>query len=272
VLTDWSSEESLYAACIGVDVVIHAAGMNAQDSADDPVSALTINGVGSARLAIAAREAGVKRFLYFSTAHVYSSKLIGTILEDNCPTNTHPYASSHLAGEFALRHIGQTSELEVLILRMSNAFGAPKIIRSNCWGLLAQDLCRQIFEHKKMLLSTAGDQWRDFIPLTAVCEAVDKLIVIGTNLNTIGVLNLGGQAMRVIDMALLIQERARKLFNTVPPIVRPLSHNESKPEALDYCCERLERLIGEREINMVAEVDGLLRFCATTFEWQNNSV
>ena len=70
---DWNSVDALEAACSGADVVIQAAGMNAQDCAADPVAALMVNGVATARLMEAAGRAAVKRFVYLSTAHVYGS-------------------------------------------------------------------------------------------------------------------------------------------------------------------------------------------------------
>jgi UDP-glucose 4-epimerase len=36
--------ESIVSLCKGVDVVIHAAGLNAQDSANSPTSAIKVNG------------------------------------------------------------------------------------------------------------------------------------------------------------------------------------------------------------------------------------
>jgi UDP-glucose 4-epimerase len=94
----WHDAAALERSCRGVDVVIHAAGMNAQDCAADPVSALEFNGLATARLLAAAIRAGVQRFIYLSTAHVYASPLVGTITENTCPRNLHPYATSHLGG------------------------------------------------------------------------------------------------------------------------------------------------------------------------------
>ena len=118
--------------------------MNAQDCDADPVAAFQVNGVGSARLRLAANRAGVRRIIYFSTAHVYRSPLVGTITEDCRTLNLHPYAKSHLAGESALYSYPDLTGPETLVLRMSNAFGAPLHPSANCWGLLANDLCNKL--------------------------------------------------------------------------------------------------------------------------------
>jgi UDP-glucose 4-epimerase len=265
VPTDWDDEKSLYAACLHMDAVIHAAGMNASEAIEDPVGAFTINCLGSARLANAARRAGVGRVLYFSSAHVYASPLTGKISEGDCPMNLHPYASSHLAGEFAMRQASQENDIQVLALRLSNAFGAPIEAQANCWRLLANDLCRQVAETGKMHLATSGQQWRDFIPLTAVCEVVARILESGKNLNAVGVLNLGGSALRVIEMAKLIQARAGALFGHMPTLERPSTTGANDYLPIDYRCDRLIRFIGAPVIDINSEIDGLLQYCCTHF-------
>ena len=95
----WHSDNSLESICKNIDIIIQAAGMNANDSAKDPIGALHSNGVATLRLLTAACRAGVKRFVYLSTAHIYADPLVGVISENTCPKNLHPYATSHFAGE-----------------------------------------------------------------------------------------------------------------------------------------------------------------------------
>ena len=53
---DWHDGGSLERCCRGVDAIVHASGMNAQECSSDPVAALEVNGVLTARLAAAAVE------------------------------------------------------------------------------------------------------------------------------------------------------------------------------------------------------------------------
>ncbi len=266
VQINWEEEETLYVACQGVEAVIHASGMNAGDCAEDPVGALAVNGLGSAKLARAARRAGVSRLIYFSSAHVYANPLTGSISEDICPSNLHPYASSHLAAEYVLRQAGQEGGMQVLVLRMSNAFGAPVQPQINCWSLLVNDLCRQYARRGCLQLATSGQQWRDFIPLTDVCEAVVRLLESGHDFNTAGVLNLGGCAMRVVDMAELVSTRVAALLGRSALVERPVVLDAAGVLAsLDYRCDRLTNLIGTLPRDMAGEIDGLLAFCMRHF-------
>ena len=99
---NWDDPISLELSCREVDVLIHAAGMNAQECLADPVAALAFNGVATARLVAAATRARVNHMICLSTAHVYDSPLEGVITENSCPQNLHPYATSHLAGDHAV--------------------------------------------------------------------------------------------------------------------------------------------------------------------------
>ena len=54
VQMDWTDDHSLTMACKNMDVVIHTAGMNASECADNPPMALEVNGSATARLVAAA--------------------------------------------------------------------------------------------------------------------------------------------------------------------------------------------------------------------------
>jgi len=129
-------------------VVILAAGMNAQDCLANPVAALDFNGVAIARFVGAAARAGVKRCIYLSAAHVYASPRVGNISEETCPKNLHPYATSHLSGEYAVLAANDRREMQGFVLRLSNAFGPPTSREVKCWSLVTNDLCRQAIEKK----------------------------------------------------------------------------------------------------------------------------
>lgn len=273
VQINWEEEETLYAACKGVDAVIHASGMNAVDCSSDPVGALVVNGVGSAKLARAASRAGVERLIYFSTAHVYSNPLTGSISEDSCPSNLHPYASSKMAAEYVLRKASQEWGMQVLVLRMSNAFGAPLQPETNCWTLLVNDLCRQYARGGCLKLASNGQQWRDFIPLTDVCETVVRLLEGGHDFNSESVLNLGGCAMRVFDMAELVRARVNALFGRSVLVERSAVLDSAGVSAeLDYRCDRMTNLIGTVPRDLSGEIDGLLTFCMSHFHTNDTSV
>lgn len=266
VQTCWGDESALDQICGGVEVVIHAAGMNAQDCAANPVAALEFNGLATARLLAASIRTDVKRFFYPSTAHVYASPLIGTITEDTCPRNMHPYASSHLAGESAVLNASQCDKIEGIVLRLSNAFGAPVDKFVNCWMLLVNDLCRQAVIKHSLTLRSAGLQRRDFVALHDVGRALAHLIDLRKEQAGDGIFNIGGAwSPRVIDMVDLVQERCSAVLGFTPNIIRPEPGDGDVLLDLDFKIDRLLATGFELSGNVVAEIDAALLFCSEAF-------
>lgn len=140
---DWTSTDSLTEACCNVDCVVHLAAMNEIESARDPVSALQMNGMASLRLLEAAKAAGVRRFVYFSTAHVYGAPLQGEITEKTMPRPAHPYAITHRVSEDFVLSAHDQKHIEGIVVRLSNGFGAPVTPYIDRWTLLVNDLCKQ---------------------------------------------------------------------------------------------------------------------------------
>ena len=64
----WEDDRTLVRCCDGVDGVIQAAGMNAQDCENDPLQALVVNGEQTSNLVKASVKQNVKQFIYFSTS------------------------------------------------------------------------------------------------------------------------------------------------------------------------------------------------------------
>jgi len=262
--TRWESPASLEEICTGVDAVVHLAGMNAQDCAADPVAALTVNGVATARLVQAAVRCGVKRFIYLSTAHVYGSPLTGVITEATCPANLHPYATSHRAGEDLVLAGQQKGEIVSIVVRLSNAFGAPAHKDANCWMLSVNDLCQQAVITQKMVLHSSGLQRRDFITLTDACRAITHLLHIPADKIGDGLFNVGGAwSPTILEMTQRIAERIYLATGSRPEILRREDQITGPEELLDYRVNKLTdtgfSLSGSGSDDQ--ELDGLIHFC-----------
>jgi len=264
VETRWDSSAALEHACTGVDAVVHLAGMNAQDCAANPVLAVEFNACATARLVHAAVRQRVKRFLYVSTAHVYGSPLSGVITEETCPVSLHPYATSHRAGEDVVRAASQRGEIEGIVARLSNTYGAPARKEVNCWTLLVNDLCRQALTTQRMALHTSGMQRRDFIALTDACRAIRQLLEIPAAKLDNGLFNLGGRwSPTILEMTNRIAERIFVATGRRPGISRKASQADKNQESLDYEISKLVKtgfaLSGNDLVDQ--EIDGLIQFC-----------
>ena len=265
VTLDWASTEALTVACQGVDCIIHLAAMNEVESARDPVGALEMNGLACLRLLEAGKSSGVRRFVYFSTAHVYGTPLKGNIDESSLPRPVHPYAITHKVAEDFVLAAHDRKQIEGVVIRLSNGFGAPVTPDVDRWTLLVNDLCRQAAISGELRLSSAGSQLRDFITLTDVARAVNHLLKLDAGQLADGLFNLGGgKAMSILEMSERIAVRWRALTGRDIAIVRPAGDGVPPP-ALNYRCDKLAAtgftLIGQVD----REVDDTLQLCLRAF-------
>jgi UDP-glucose 4-epimerase len=261
---EWDNISSLESACEGVDIIVHAAGMNAADSKSNPTEALKVNGLHTANLLDSAISSGVGKFLYISTGHVYKSPLSGNVLETNKLENIHPYASSHHAGEDMVRYAHQQQLICGIVTRLSNGYGSPMHKHVDCWMLLVNDLCRQAVETGRLVLNSSGVQCRDFIPMTSLCEILSNLITKDKHTIGDGVFNVGsGQSMSVWEMACLTQTRCETLLNQKISLSK--SETPNKASNFEYIINKLMDTGIYCKVNHVAEIDKLICFCKKYF-------
>lgn len=264
--TDWQNFDALAILCKDIDIIIHAAGINAQDSALDPQSAQQFNSVTTGNLANIAATEGVKRFIYLSTAHVYSNPLRGTIDESTRPTNKHPYASSHLKGEDAVRNVSFRFPMETIIARLSNIYGAPASPNPQCWSLLTNDLCKQAIEKGELHLNTNGNQMRDFLDMGTATEMLAFLCQMSISPEKSITLNIGkGKSKSLLEMAATIQIRCQVNFGFTPEIyVNEKNISENNSDLL-FNVDRIHNAGFSSKENEVSEIDNLLNFCKRHF-------
>jgi len=260
----WDSPKELAEACAGIDCVVHLAAMNEIYSALDPVGALRVNGLASLVLQKAAQDAGVRRFVYFSTAHVYGAPLAGRICEVTLPRPRHPYAITHRVAEDFVLAAQAARQLEGVVIRLSNGFGVPMTAGVDRWTLLVNDLCRQAVTSGELRLQSAGTQLRDFITLDDVGRAVQHLLELDSLSLGDGLFNLGDRTLSVFEMAQKVASRAATLLGREVPIFR-LSDNGELPLYLSYECAKLKATGFALRSAMDDEIDSTLALCQHAF-------
>lgn len=259
---DILNDDDIKNSCKNIDIIIHFAALNEIDSLNDPGRALLINGLGTQKLVISAETAGVTRFIYFSTAHIYCSPLEGTISETTIPRPVHPYAISHRTAEDFVLAANRKEIFQGIVLRLSNSIGAPINAKVDRWSLIGNDLCRQAITTKEMRLKTSGIQERDFITLHDVARAVSHMIQLQDDAIGDGVFNLGGEnSLSIIQLATKIQERCQKQLNFTPPIVRSATSSGKICVPLNYSIEKLKSTGFIPTGSLDKEIDNTLTFC-----------
>ena len=108
-----------------VATVLHfAARIVVPDSVADPLGYYGANTCNSRSLIAACVDAGVRNFVFSSTAAVYGLPAGGRAAEDTPTAPINPYGSSKLMTEWMLRDAGAAHPLRYVVLRYFNVAGA----------------------------------------------------------------------------------------------------------------------------------------------------
>jgi UDP-glucose 4-epimerase len=250
----------------GVHYVVHLAAMNEIDSVQDPVGALMTNAVDTLRLLLACAKAGVRRFIYFSTAHVYGDALAGSVDERTLPQPVHPYAISHRAAEDYVLAAHRRGELDGVVVRLSNGYGAPAWPSVRRWTLVVNDLCRQAVEQRRLVLKSSGAQRRDFVPLGDVARATEHLLRLPREKLGDGLFNLGGDACwSILEAAQRVAARCRTVLGYEVPVERPAAAPEVAAVPLVFSSAKLKATGFSLAVHPDSEIDATLRACAAWF-------
>lgn len=115
--TPWGRELSSF------DTIVHIAGV-AHGKALNASSYQSVNHFGTIRLAKAALEHGVKRFVFISSIGVLGSSNRSKAFENTDATDPYnDYTNSKLDAEVSLKKLAQETDLEVVIIRPTLIYG-----------------------------------------------------------------------------------------------------------------------------------------------------
>ena len=227
---DWNKKSSLRNICKGKDIIIHCASPDADFSKKHPEASYEFSSKILDSFLNEAVNSKVKKFIYFSSAHVYQLKHEGVLNEKSPIIPQHPYGVSKKIAEQTL--LNKKELIEINIIRLSNAFGIPSNKNLNCWKLVVNDFCKQAVLDKEILINSDGTEVRNFVSIHEVCRLIDFMIKCffkGKLLPTI--FNFGGNwTFSIFDMAKLIAKQYEKHFDLEPDIQIKKTQKISSPK------------------------------------------
>lgn len=142
----------------GIDTVFHFAAIaRTQWTIDDPRLALDINVQGTLNVLLAARDAGVKRFVHSSSCIVY--------------VETTPYWVTKQAAENFVKVFNDLYGLSTIALRYSNVYGSLRQSEKGPAINVLASLRKSKRETGRIWITGDGTQSRDFIHVDDVTRA-----------------------------------------------------------------------------------------------------
>jgi UDP-glucose 4-epimerase len=163
--------ELLKSSLESVDGIFHEAAITSVNrSVQDPVTTNDVNITGTLNLLVAARDAGVKKVVFASSASVYGDAPGLPKQESMQPHPKSPYAISKLTGELYMDVFSSLYGIRTLSLRYFNVFGPRQDPRSEYAAVIPRFITR-ILSREAPVIFGDGTQTRDFVYVKDVAEA-----------------------------------------------------------------------------------------------------
>ncbi|MCK5126512.1 MAG: NAD-dependent epimerase/dehydratase family protein [candidate division Zixibacteria bacterium] len=180
------------------DFVVHMAARNIIVSTKNPRNDYEVNIGGTLNVLMAAREFGIKRIVYTSSASVYGNPRIIPIVEEERTHTFSPYSVSKLAGENYCNAFYESYGVPVTAVRYSNVYGPKQDPKNPYCGVISKFI-EAIDNDIAPQIHGDGNQTRDY---TYVDDAVDATLTALLSPKSEGtVFNLGtGTETTVVEL------------------------------------------------------------------------
>jgi UDP-glucose 4-epimerase len=187
----------------GADVIYHLAALpRVQDSIEQPVETHDVNVNGTLSVLEAAREKGVRRVVFASSAAIYGDQENVPLTEDAAPEPKSPYGLHKYLCEEMLRLWASLYRVETVSLRFFNVYG-PYLDPQGAYALVVGKFLEQHKRGEPLTIVGDGTHTRDYVHVADIARA---LIMAATS-SEVGegeVLNVGsGTETSVNDLAKL---------------------------------------------------------------------
>lgn len=167
---DIRSVDALQRVFESADVVFHkAADPRLPVSIEDPITTHEINVTGTLNVLVAAKNAGVKKVIFSSSAATYGDVDL-PITETSVQEPLSPYGLHKKMGEEYLRLFSALYGLQTVSLRYFNVYGVRKL-DTGSYPMVIPVFLGQVKRGETMTIVGDGEQTRDYVHVRDVVEA-----------------------------------------------------------------------------------------------------
>jgi UDP-N-acetylglucosamine 4-epimerase len=154
----------------GVDSVLHEAALGSVPrSINDPITTNDVNVGGFLNMLVAARDAGVKRFIYAASSSTYGDSTVMPKVEDVIGKPLSPYAISKYVNELYADVFSKTYGMECIGLRYFNVFGRRQD-PNGAYAAVIPLFVKKLMAHEPIIINGDGEFSRDFTYIDNVIE------------------------------------------------------------------------------------------------------
>jgi UDP-N-acetylglucosamine/UDP-N-acetylgalactosamine 4-epimerase len=176
--------EDCQKAVIGVSYILHQAALGSVPrSIKDPITSNDVNISGFLNMLVAARDAGVKRFIYAASSSTYGDSESLPKVEDVIGKPLSPYAITKYVNELYAEIFSKTYGLETIGLRYFNVFGRRQD-PNGAYAAVIPLFVKQLMNHESPVINGTGDFSRDFTYVDNVIQ-MNELAMLTSNLEAV---------------------------------------------------------------------------------------
>ena len=153
-----------------VDYVLHQAALGSVPrSINDPITSNDVNVSGFLNMLVAARDAGIKRFIYAASSSTYGDSESLPKVEDVIGKPLSPYAITKYVNELYAEIFSNSYGLETIGLRYFNVFGRRQD-PNGAYAAVIPKFVMQLMQHESPIINGDGNYSRDFTYIDNVIQ------------------------------------------------------------------------------------------------------
>ncbi|MHC4070722.1 MAG: SDR family oxidoreductase [Planctomycetota bacterium] len=220
IQADMGDSEVAQSAVKDIDVVLHQGALpSVPVSVDNPAATHKHCVDATFTLLLAARNAGIKRFVYAASSSAYGDAPTSPKVETMPASPLSPYAAAKLAGEYYCSVFYKVFGLETVSLRYFNVFG-PYQDPASQYAAAIPAFVTAILNDQPPTIYGDGEQSRDF---TYIDNVVDANLLAARTEHTEGqVINIAcGQAVTINEIIDMINDLLGKKIKPIYTAARP---------------------------------------------------
>lgn len=245
----------------GIDFISHQAALGSVPrSIENPIATHNANVNAFVNILVAAKDAGVKRFVYASSSSVYGDSKTLPKVEDKIGNALSPYAVSKRVDELYAEVFLKTYNLPTIGLRYFNIYG-PNQSPEGAYAAAIPLFMKALLRNQSPTIFGDGMQTRDFTYVENAVQANIKAMLC-ENTNAYGqVFNIAcGERTSILDMFNILKKYTQAT-------VEPTFKEERKGDVRDSLADitKAQKLLGYNP--KVYFEEGLKK----TLEWFKNS-
>jgi len=232
--------DDCHKACKGVDYVLHQAALGSVPrSIKDPITTNDVNVSGFLNMLVAARDAGVKRFVYAASSSTYGDHEALPKVEDVIGKPLSPYAITKYVNELYADIFHKTYQLDTVGLRYFNVFGRRQD-PDGAYAAVIPKFVKQLMNHESPIINGDGSYSRDFTYIDNVVQ-MNILALTTTNteaLNT--VYNVAyGDRTTLLELTNLLKTHLSAFDTTIKDI--EIKHRENRAGDIPHSLASIEK-------------------------------